>query len=65
MTWKTRKTSQGYLVYGNNYSFNINNKKDAEKLAELLNRKTPENIKNKINTLETELNEMKEMIKEC
>ena len=62
MIWKTRKTHQGYLVYGDKYSFTINNKKDAEKLTELLNRKTPENIKNKINTLETELKEMKEMI---
>ena len=62
MTWKTRKTSQGYLVHGEKYSFNINNKKDAEKLAELLNRKTPENIKNKINNVENELNKIKEMI---
>ena len=62
MIWKTRKTPSGYLVYGDKYSFNINNKKDAEKLTELLNQKTPENIKNKINNLETEIKEMKEMI---
>ena len=44
MTWDMKKQGKHYTIYGEGYSFTINNHHDAQKLLTLLNNKTTKEI---------------------